>query len=230
MSDITQFNAGDLALRPSQTGEESLVRSAYRIGAFGRQTAQAYDTAGRAIGGGIAAAGQMALQYEDHREISDGMKTGAQILLDKTQELNKTLNDPNLDVLKNPGAGRQWLDQSLEPALDDFQSQFHTERSQEWAMRFADRVREGLGRTAAANISTRSGVQVRNNNLQSIDTFAAAVYNDPSQLGLALDSFNHGLDGAIGSSPDFRQRRARRYAANSASTARSRSFRRPSMA
>lgn len=195
---ISEFNAGNLKLQPSQTGEESVVRSAYRIGAFGRQQAQAYDTEGRAIGGGIAAAGQAALKYEDHREISKGANDGSQMWLGLEQQWNNTVKtaDPN-----DPRVAQRFRDDVLEPALEDFQDGFHTERSQEWSTRYVEQMRQHFFTKTSADMSTLAGIATHDNAMRTANTLATAVYADPSSLGTAFDTFDHSLDGLAGSSP-----------------------------
>ena len=204
MPNITEFNAGDLKLQPSNVGEEADVRSAYRVGALYRQAGMTverdYDQAGRAIGTGVAEAGRAAVDYEDHREISKGSADGAQMLLDKENQWNdiaKTV-DPN-----DPNAAAKFRDQQLEPALEDFQNQFHTQKSQEWATAYAERVRQHMDVKTAGDMSRLARIATQNNALQTANTLATTAYKDPSTLGTAFDLFDHSLEGKIGSNPNL---------------------------
>ncbi len=202
MPNITEFDAGSLRLQPSQSGVEADVRAAYRGGSlFSRaamETERAYDAAGRAIGTGVAAAGEAAIQYEDHREISAGTVQAAQLLFDKDQEWNDLVKtaDPN-----DPRVAAKFRDQSLEPALEDFQSQFHTQHSQQWALEYTNKIRQHMFEKTAADQSTLAGIAAHDNAIQAGNTFAAAAYKDPSSLGIAIDGFTHSLEGLTGSSP-----------------------------
>src|SRR6185437_11156843 len=97
MANIRPFDTPQLGLRPSETGVESRAATARRVGGFYNQEGSALDQLGRdteslgafegqqinqagsRIGGGIAAAGDAYVNFEDHKQINQGLATFAQL-------------------------------------------------------------------------------------------------------------------------------------------------------
>jgi hypothetical protein len=122
---------------------ESVAQAGRRLGAFYNQAAEAKQRLGTAIGGAVRDAGDAAVAYEDHRQISNGAAAGAKLFADLDKQWNDTLKanpDPRDTSIKG-----QFTDGMLGPALDNFSSQFTTQKSQQWAEHFVDATRQHFG-------------------------------------------------------------------------------------
>lgn len=203
MPNIPGFSApSNLGLQPTEIGVDAQAAAARRINSAYNQAGQGIENTGQrlgsAIGGAIAEGGKIAVDQMDHEQISHGAKAGSELLLQKEQEWNDTAKkaDPN-----DPSVAGQFREESLEPALEQFAAGFTTEKSQAWAERFVDQVRQHMANKTTADMSRAAGVAVHTNTVMAANNFATAAYNDPSSLAISRDAFNHSLEGIVGSSP-----------------------------
>lgn len=197
---ITEFNAPDLTLRPSETGVEATARAGLRLGAYGNQVAGALERSGQDIGRGIAGAGTAAYQYMEHRETSAGAANFAQMMVNLEQDWNNTAKnaDPN-----DPSIAAKWRAETLEPALEKFHSSFLTTGAQDWAETRIDAFRQHLFTKTAADMSSLAADAAHVNVERTANGLTTAVYNDPSSLSFARDTLAHSLDGIVASSPNM---------------------------
>lgn len=203
MPNIPSFNApSNLGLQPTEIGVDAQAAAARRINSAYNQAGQGIENTGQrlgsAIGGAISAGGKIAVDQMDHEQISHGAKAGSELLLQKEQEWNDTAKqaDPN-----DPSVAGKFREESLEPALEQFAAGFTTEKSQAWAERFVDQVRQHMDNKTTADMSRAAGIAVHTNTVMAANNFATAAYNDPSSLAISRDAFNHSLEGIVGSSP-----------------------------
>lgn len=194
----------NLGLQPTEIGVDAQAAAARRINAAYNQAGQGMENTGQrlgsAIGGAIAQGGKMAVDQMDHEQISLGAKAGSELLLQKEQEWNDTAKhaDPN-----DPSVAGKFREESLEPALERFASGFTTEKSQAWAERYVDQVRQHMAAKTTADMSRAAGIATKTNATESANNFATIAYKDPSSLDVALKGFDHALDGMVGSSPNI---------------------------
>lgn len=193
MPEIKGFDAPNLSLQPSEVGVEATAGAARRVGAF-------YNQTGQILGDAVRSAGDQAVAYEDHREISAGAAHGAQIIDGLNQDWNNTAKnaDPN-----DPSVAAKWREEKLEPILQQFSEGFNTEKSQAWAEHFVDQYRQHAFQKTAADMSSLAADAVHVNTVTTINKLSSAVYNDPSSLGFAIDSLDHSVGGIVGSSPNL---------------------------
>src|SRR5713226_3873429 len=91
MGKIAEYDAGQLALQPTEIGIESTAAAARRIGPFYRQM-------GSELGSAIRDTGDVAVKYAEHQEISHGAKNFAAMFDGLTQQWSqyqKDNPDPN---------------------------------------------------------------------------------------------------------------------------------------
>ena len=105
MPNIRGYDTPNLGLQPSETGVEAFAGAGRRIGAFGSQVAATLSTVGGQLGSAVRNAGDAAVAYEDHREISHGMAAGAELIANLNDDWNNTAKnaDPN-----DPSVAAKW--------------------------------------------------------------------------------------------------------------------------
>lgn len=201
MANIPGYDQQPLGLQPTEVGIQSRTQSAYRGRALYDQAAAALSQAGAKIGAGIAAAGQAAVQYESHREISAGAAHGAQLIASLTDDWNGTAKgaDPN-----DPSVAAKWREEKLEPALQQFADGFHTDQSQQWAEHFTAQTRQHLFEKTTADMSSLAATAAENNIRTVANTYSNTAINDPSAVPFLLQNVDHQIGGLVDSSPNIK--------------------------
>lgn len=216
MPNIKIFDTPALGLRPTETGIETFAGNARRMGAFFNQQAGALSelgaekgaalrTAGNAVGGGIQAAGDAAVNYLDHKEISAGAAKGTELMSTLTDAWNQKISDPKLDP-NDPTIKQQFMQEQLEPALQQFKSDsgfFTTEKSQQFAEQFIEHFRQHMENKTAADMSTLAGIALKTNVATTVNSLSSMVASDPSSLEFALQSADHAIGAKVSSSPNL---------------------------
>lgn len=195
-------------ITPTDRATESRVQQARRQGAAFNQVAESVRDTGHRLaqqaGGAIRDAGDAAVAYQDHREISQGAAVGAMLFNSLTNDKDNLVkgidtNDPGYST-KVAAALDDWRTNTLEPKLDDFRKGFTTQKSQQWAEHFIDTTRQHMFLSTAADISTAAGIGVQNNAKQVLTTASNTVVSDPSAVRTQLDLWDHTIDGMVDSS------------------------------
>ena len=138
MPRLPEYDAGNLALQPTERGVDALLQTARRAGALYREAAGAITGAAEAGAtaagdvarsmGGVANAVVEGLQqqetYAGHREISKGAAAGAQLFSNLTAEWDDTVKkaDPN-----DPSVAAKFRETVLNPSLEKFREAFQLE-------------------------------------------------------------------------------------------------------
>ena len=214
MANIKVFDTPQLGLRPSETGIETVAGNARRQGAFfheeagsleqlAAQEGQAYRSVGNALGGGVASAGEVAVNYMDHKEISAGAAKGTQLMAGLTDQWNKIASDPNLDP-NDTTIKQKFMQETLEPALQQFKDEsgfFSTEKSQQFAESFIDRFRQQMDKDTSADMSKLAGIALKTNVQTTVNSLSTMVNSDPSKIDFALDTANHAINAKVDSAP-----------------------------
>jgi len=199
MPNIRSFDAPNgLGLNPTETGIDATLQAARRTSQFFNQKADALGQEGQVAASTLRVAGQVAVDYEDHREISAGAATGTALMAQKLSEWNATLKtaDPN-----DPSVAQKFLTENLEPALEQWKSGFNTEKSQQYAEQFTDQLRRDMFHKTAADMSTMAGIAVQQNARTVVNNAASAVSTDPGSLDTTLKMLDHSLGAMADSSP-----------------------------
>jgi len=201
MPNIPQYEQPRLGLEPTEIGIQATTQAAYRGRALYDQAASALAEAGQKIGSGIKAAGDAAVNYVDHQQINAGADHGASLFANLTDSWNQTA--ANADV-HDPSVAKKWREEQLQPALDQFQQGFTTEKSQEWASKFANNMRQHMFEKTEATMSNLAAdaVSVTVKNLGN--KFSNTAMSDPTAVPAMLDAVDHSIDGIIGANPNLK--------------------------
>lgn len=196
-----------LASATARQGAETqqLGRDTQRLGAetgqLGDFEGRLMTDVGRRAGSAIEYAGDQAVKYLDHQQISHGALTFTQLLAGKTAEWNNTVKnaDPN-----DPTVGARFMQNSVEPSLEKFQQEgFYTENGQKWAEAHVDALRKHFAEKTAADMSTLAGHAANINMRQTINTLSNTVRSDPSSLDFSMAALESGTEGVLSSSPNL---------------------------
>ncbi len=207
MPNITQYDSTATGLQPTEIGVEAAAQAGNRIGRFYNQWGEALqhfgDRTGQEIGSSIRDAGNVAVDYLDHKQISAGAAHGTQMLANLTDQWNKTVSDPNIDP-NDPAIAEKFRTEQLEPTLEKFKEGFWTEKSQAWAEHFTDQLRSHMFEKTSADMSTLAGVALHQNARQLANTSSNTAMSDPSAVPFLLDSASHSITGMAASSPTLK--------------------------
>ena len=197
MPNIRQFEAPQLGLQPTEIGVEATAAAARRGGAFYNQAAEATQNLGQRAGSAIRDAGDAAVDYVAHQEISHGAATFAQLHANLTDQWNNTVK--NADPNDTSVAGK-FNETVLQPALDKFKGAFNTEKGQQWAEGHVDSLREHMFQKGAADMSTLAGDAVRVNVRQMTSAWTNTAFKDPSSTDFLLRTAESSINGIVSTS------------------------------
>jgi hypothetical protein len=153
---------------------------------------------GRDASSAIETAGNEYVKYQDHKEISHGAATAADLLVNLENDWNeqKKNADPN-----DPSVAKKFYETNVKPSLDQFKSAFTTENSQKYAEGIAEKYNQHFATKTAADMSSMAGQAAVLNAHKMINSSSSAVYNDPSSLPTVLDVMKHSVGSIVDSSP-----------------------------
>lgn len=199
MPNIHEYNAPNgLGIQPTETGVDAFAQAGRRIGSFFSDMSEDERRKGSMLGGAVQSAGDAYVDYETHKEISAGAPAAANMLLGLQTTWNNTAknSDPN-----NTAIGGKFREETLEPALEKFQSAFTTEKGQQWAQEQTDHIREHMYHKIVSDQSSMASQAVAVNMTQLTNTLSNAVRDDPTALDASLDMYKHSVGHIVGSSP-----------------------------
>jgi hypothetical protein len=197
MPQIKEFNTPALGLHPTETGVTATAAAARRIGAEYNEAGSSIAAGGQAIAHAGKIAGDMYVEYLDHKEKSAGATHGVGLLSNLDDDWNKTrssITDPN-----TPGVAEKWKEETLEPALDQFKQGFTTQKSQEWAEQFTSHLRNHFYTKTSADMASLAGQAVESNVRQITNQAGNAARNDPTSLDTVLKTYEMAVDGLVSS-------------------------------
>ena len=176
---IAQFNAGEgpaLNLSIASEAASNLSQSAWREGQLYKQAGADYIQAGKEVGAVID-------QHETMSEVSQGSAALAAMHNNLTTQWNKlaSQSDPNDTTIQG-----KFLNDTVEPALQQWQNGFTTAKGQNWALAQADQMRTHYYETTAADVSTRAGEARVSNAVTQLNQLSNAAYNDPRSVDLSM--------------------------------------------
>lgn len=182
---IAQFTSPEDSLRPNDTGAEALGQAGVHVGRL-------YNEAGAEIEKGADKLGNAVEQHDYMSEISTGSAAWATTFNNMTTQWNKMASQPG--AAQDKSIQGTFLDNSLEPALQDFQNGFDTEAGQKWGLEQANRMRDHFTEKTSADMSNLQGEAAMQNATTSLNQIAGTAYKDPTSADAA---YQH-IDDTIG--------------------------------
>lgn len=176
-----------------------------RIGRFYNQVAagtqEVGNEAARGYSSAFKAVGDQVVQYAEHREISHGAATFAQINDKLTQQWNDTAKnaDPN-----DPAVADKFRTEVLEPTLDKYREGFITEGGQKFAESHVESLRNHMFTKTAADMSSLAAHAVSVNVRQTANSLSNTAITDPSAVPHLLASADSMVNGMIDSAPNLK--------------------------
>lgn len=180
---IKTFSAGDgPALNTDKANEAAtqLSRSATIIGGYYKQAGEAYKTAGKDLGAAID-------NHEYMTEVSNGAAASAALYNSKLKEWQQIATQPG--AINDKNLQQNFLDNNLEPALQQYQNAFSTDRGQKWALDQADRMRSEFYHTTSADIANLTGEQRLQDAKTVLNQYGSAIENDPTATDHSMEQF-----------------------------------------
>jgi len=205
MPTIRTYEAPALGLQPTEVGISAAVNAARTVGKNADQAAAAVSEVGgqfaRNLGGAVKAAGEVAVQYVEHREISRGAAGYAQLNDKLTQQWNDTAKnaDPN-----DPTVAEKFRQEVLEPSLQKYSEGFISEGGQKFAQSRVDSLRNHMFTKTAADMSSLAADAVAVNVRQTGNSLSNTAINDPSAVPHLLESADSLVGGMVESAPNLK--------------------------
>lgn len=191
------------------SGEELLSRETQRLAGetqqlgsetsrLGSEKGAEIADSGRRIGSAITAAGDAAVKYADHQQISQGAPAFANLMAKATNDWNDRVKNANPN---DPTLAPKFMD-SLNEQLDEFKDKgFYTEGGQAWAEAHVDALRQHMAEKTQADMSTLAGQAAVVNQQQTINSLSSTVRADPTSLDFSIAALKSSTEGMISSSP-----------------------------
>lgn len=226
MPNIKVYESPVQGFRATETGVEATAQAGRRANqAFAeaanstRQTAQSLQHVGQetrelgsetaAVGktfsgdleSGVKYAGGVAVDMLDHQQISAGAVAYTKMNERMTAAWNKMSNeaDPN-----DPTVAQNFREKILEPELETFKNSFLTEKSQDWAERRAEALRDHMSVKATADMASMAGRAAEMNVRKMSNNMSNTAMLDPSSIPQLLKDVDATIGGTIDSSPNLR--------------------------
>ena len=173
---IAQYTSQVDTLHPDNAGAEALSQSARQEGALYRQAGEDVKSAGNDLGSAVGS-------YETMQEISQGSAALAALHNNLTKQWNQTASttDPNDTTIQD-----KFLNESVQPALQNFQDGFSTTAGQEWAMRQANDLQSHYSEKTSADMSARAGNAVVENMKTTLAQLSDTARKDPTSMDTAF--------------------------------------------
>ncbi len=199
------FNQAAASEDQVASSTRSLGAATQRLGSetgqLGSETAAAGAFEGRMYGSAIQAAGDQAVAYVTHREISQGAAAFATLNDNLTQSWNDTAKsaDPN-----DPTVAQKFREQTLEPALEKYRESFLTDGGQKFAESHIDALRNHMFEKTASDMSSLASDAVAVNVRTTANRLSNTAMSDPSSVPHLLDSSDSLVGGMVDSSPNLK--------------------------
>lgn len=233
MPNIPEFDAGSLALRPSETGVEAVAGTARRVGMFYNQKAGAEETLAREterLAGQTQQLGRETSQYGAEKgaamaSIGRAVGGGVQAVGDQAvsyldhEQISKSSADFTKLMMDKT---QQWNDQvknadpndmtagprfmaGLNQDLEDFQhgSGLITENAQKFAEAHANAFRQHMAEKTQGDMAALAGEAVVVNHQKTINQLSSTVHGDPASIDFALATLKSSSEGVIATSPNL---------------------------
>lgn len=199
MAQIREYSApSGEELRPSDLGENSLVKAARNIEVQGSAAADAVKQGGAEIGRGIARYGELADKHATFQEISQGAASFAQLRNATDAVANQAFKDPNQNT--DPDLQNK-ITQQVSPMIDQWLGNFKSDGGQRWAMEQAAGYREHFANRLAADTSTMSGIAAEGHLNDWLKNSSEIVERDPTAIAQERNMVMPTIDALISNLP-----------------------------
>jgi len=192
-------------ITPTDRGTEARVQEGRRIGGAYNQVAESLrDTGhrlGQQIGAAVQDAGNVAVQYQTHREIGQGVGSYALLqdsLITQWNDIAKNA-DPN-----DPTVRQKFIEGTLTPGLQKWGDAFQTEGGQKWAQERQRALLDHMYEKTAADMGTLAGQAVSNNLRTYGNTASNTAMRDPSSVPHLLGETDASVGALVDSSPNLK--------------------------
>lgn len=195
MANIREYTNPIGGLAPSEIGAEATAQAGFHIGRYadkaGTEIGRSIGEAGTAVAGGYE-------QYVVQPEISKLSATIGTVTDNLGADWQQTAKgaDPN-----DPNTRSRWIQNKLEPALDQLEENATTEQGRLYARTERNRIEQHFRESTLADQSTMAGVAVKQNLNTFTNGLASNVARDPTSLDLALGTLHNTLPTLYNSSP-----------------------------
>jgi hypothetical protein len=198
---IRVYNEQRLGISPNERASDALAGQARTVGALYDRAASSYNRIGDSLAGGIRAVGQVTDDYVAHREISSGGLNYAKM----QQSLSSAWDNVVANADPNDGTvGQRFLQEVVEPTVQEFSKGFWSERGQKWAQSRAMAFRDHMFTKTAADMSTMAGVALETNLVQSINSYTNTVRTDPSSLQSVMEAYRSQVENVVATSVNLK--------------------------
>jgi hypothetical protein len=230
MPRLQPYDAGNLALQPSERGIDAQVQRGRRTAAFYNQAAneitggaQAIATAAndeaasvRDIGSGVRLASSMVEDYNDHRILSAAAPAATKLDSDLSDKWNNTIKgvkdgegnwitppaDPN-----DPAVAAKFREEVLEPSLQKFSEAFGTTpRTEQWSLQRTASMRNHFWQKTAADMGTLAAEAVKVNLRNLTNQASNAAFSSPDfhSVDYQLGETEASIKEIVSSSPNIK--------------------------
>jgi hypothetical protein len=119
----------------------------------------------------------------------------------KTDEWNNAVknSDPN-----DPTVQPKFLQENLEPSLEEFKKGFTTEKAQLWAEAHTSSFRNHMSVKTSADMATMAGEAAKVNFRQTVNSLSNTVRNDPTSIDFTLQTYESTVNSMVDSLPNLK--------------------------
>lgn len=188
---IEQYTAPTDRLQPSEETPAVVSRGAIHIAQMNRESGDVYKQGFNRV---IEPVSKIIDEHETREDISEGAATGAALYNNMMDEWNKILTDPATDP-HDKSVQQKFLNDRLEPALQQYQSAFTTEKGQNWGLTRADEMRQHFFERTSADMMNRAGNAQILDAKTTLDQLSSAAYKNPSSVDYAMSHVDAYLQG-----------------------------------
>jgi hypothetical protein len=167
---------------------------------FGREATEQLKQGFGELGRNVQQTADQIDQVEAQREIRVGATMTAQTYQQLLAGWNQTAK--NADV-NDPNVANDYMQNTVEPALDKLQETFQTTKGQEWAQEQSAQIRRSIYEHSNADMVTMGGMAAQQNLKTTVDALSNTVRSDPTTLDHTFDLLNHSIDGIVSSNPNL---------------------------
>lgn len=201
MPNITGYDNPIAGLQPTDRGSSAWAAAGRRAGAFFNQAAGDLERLGQETARTVTEGAKLYEDYKTHQEVAHGAVGYAGLLNDLTSKWDATAKqaDPN-----DPTVAAKFSDQVLEPSLENYRKGFTTERSQDWAERRIESLRNHMQQRSIADMATKAGDAAAVNMKRVINTMTNIASRDPSSVDMLLKEGEATIAGIVDSSPNLK--------------------------
>lgn len=228
MVNIKDYNSTVAGFRPTDAGVDAAAQAGRRANAafseaagavskvsgavsrvgsetreLGSETTQVGNEFATNMEQGIRYAGKVAVDYMDHRDISQGSAAYAKLMDRMTNEWNKIVSDKNTDP-NDPTIAQKFRENVLQPELDTFQKGFLTDAGQQWAQARTTSFRDHMVTKTMADMGSLAAEAAKVNIRATVNGLSNTAMLDPSSVAHLLKEVDGTVGTMVDTSPNLR--------------------------